>query len=90
MATTRKTSPSGELYDKYGIPYESAQAMVADDFAQITHQGDAGKLAAAQLVIKALKNLKYRDDHNERKVKRDAKIRSLLARPEIAALLLDD
>ena len=87
MATNRKAAPSGELYEKYSIPYESAKAMVADDFSLISCQGETGKVAAAMLVIKALKQLKWRDDHNARKVARDKRIMALLARPEIAALL---
>lgn len=61
MSKNRKPS-QGELERKFGIPYVDAETMAADDFKLI-----GGRVEAAEHVIQALKNLKWRADHDARK-----------------------
>jgi|TARA_R110002020_G_scaffold30908_1_gene97032 hypothetical protein len=52
----------GDFDPKFGIPYPSLEAMVADNFDKI-----GGPLAAAEMVVKTIKQDKWRSDYQNRK-----------------------
>ena len=81
-----RTAPQGELERKFGIPYVDAETMAADDFKLI-----GGRVEAAQLVIQALKNAKWRADHDARKAIKVASekaiVKAVLADKDLVASL---
>jgi hypothetical protein len=63
----------GDFNAKFGIPYPSLQAMVDDNFAKV-----GGPLEAAELVVAAIKQNKWRSDYQDRKKEQMRKVTAFL------------
>jgi hypothetical protein len=72
----------GDFEDRYGIPYDSLDAMVKDGFKNVSYQGVTGPKAAAALVVLSLKNLVWRGSAQEKQAKKRLRDKKILKRAE--------
>ena len=79
----------GDFEQRFGIPYPNLDAMVKDGFKAIEYQGVKGPLAAAALVVFALKTLVWRGNAQQKQADKRARMAAMIAELERRGVIKD-